>query len=270
LGQPTDVPAGSARRRGRATRFLTAAVLCGALLAPGVAQADRTPTARETRAIVRAAHAQAAKTQFVKVSDVRVSTAGPWAAATVALYHRSTPSTPQMTTDDLFVHTRGRWVDTAVDGKSREPPDRVLADLGFDTGDGSPSTVLVVIVAVVLAAIAGGFLLLVFGGLGMLFGSSGGGTTSGSAGGAAPRGGPVRTTPKPTEFEPAWRTHTPTETPCGRCGGSGREPPGGCGRCHGSGWYDNPYARPDGPSILPCDCGNRVCTGCGGRGRVSS
>jgi hypothetical protein len=243
---------------GRRLALLVTATSCAVLLVPAAARADRAPSRGERREIVRASRAEAAPTQFVKTSGVRVSTAGPWATARVALYSRRAPSKPEMTSDDLFVHTHGRWVDTAVDGKDREPPDRVLKDLGFDTG-GGPSTAGVVIFALLV------FFVVV--GVARLLG--GGGTRPPPVSYMPPTNASTTKPPTPARYEPIPAGPRKVNKPCPHCHGTGKEPRGSCGHCHGTGWKPNPSSTPGGPTILPCDCMNKVCTGpCHGSGQI--
>ncbi len=231
--------------------LLLAVVSCVPLTVPAVARADRAPTRAERRGIARAARAVASRTEFVRTSRVRISTVGHWAKAAVALYRRSAPSQPEMTSEEVFLHTHGHWVDGAK--THRQPPDRVLEDLGLDTG-GGPSTTLVVILIVVALVVVCSLL----------------GAITSPSGPPSPRFEPSPREP-PARAPYQVRVEPPTVMePCPRCHGTRKEPPGSCGLCYGTGWKPNPYSTPGGPTTLPCDCKNKTCTGpCGGTGQVA-
>jgi hypothetical protein len=84
-------------------------LLAALLVAPAAAQASREPRPSERAAIVRAARrTEAAPGVKVRVADVRVSTAGPWAVATVTLVY---PASSQEQ-EEHFRRAGARWIDT--------------------------------------------------------------------------------------------------------------------------------------------------------------
>ena len=107
-------------------------VLAALVVAPSTS-AHRRPTAREAAAIGHAAH-HSTLTSAVPCFHVRrvlVSTAGPWAKATLA------PCNPQQdqTAIGVFERRRGKWVLRDVlccgTGCSVRPPSAVRHDLGL-------------------------------------------------------------------------------------------------------------------------------------------
>lgn len=120
-------------------RALAVVLLSGLwLIFPAAAMASRAPTAAERSAIVRAAHAMVAPTERVRVSDIRVSTAGPWAAATLRLYLRGYPH-PEQVARDAFYNDHGHWREGDEVGVPEKFPHAVAEDLGFaDGGNGIP------------------------------------------------------------------------------------------------------------------------------------
>lgn len=81
------------------------------LALPTVAMAWRPPSKTERAAIVRAAQGspRAVPEKPVHVSDIRVSTVGPWAAATVTLYFGNEPDSAL----DVLREVHGKWTLTA-------------------------------------------------------------------------------------------------------------------------------------------------------------
>jgi hypothetical protein len=109
---------------------LTVTVLCLALAAS--AMAWRHPTRSERSAITRAASRTPTSPPHKKVHvrDIRVSTVGPWASATIAIYFGNVPD---YATDTLHkVH--GKWINDGA-GTSGEwcvMPRKDRRNLGFD------------------------------------------------------------------------------------------------------------------------------------------
>jgi hypothetical protein len=112
-----------------ATAVVVAVGLCLTLTAS--AAAWRHPTASERQAIVRVGKrtATAAPHPAVRVSFIRVSTVGPWAAATVTITVANAPDTAT-----LILHKmRGRWTNASVGTSGEEcvMPLKDRRNLGF-------------------------------------------------------------------------------------------------------------------------------------------
>ena len=115
-------------RRRTATAALISVFL--SLVFAAAATAWRNPTGHERRAItlvaVTAPHAGTAR---VHVSDIRVSTVGPWASATVTIYFGKTPDSA---TDILREHD-GQWRNASLGtaGEWCVMPAKDQRNLGF-------------------------------------------------------------------------------------------------------------------------------------------
>jgi predicted RNA-binding Zn-ribbon protein involved in translation (DUF1610 family) len=107
------------------------AVCCagvGLLAWPVGALAARDPTARERTAIIAAARrTEGGEGVKVKVKDIRISTAGPWAVATVTIV---LPASTQEQ-EEHFRRTAGRWTDTLREMPLADQRNLGLADAAF-------------------------------------------------------------------------------------------------------------------------------------------
>jgi hypothetical protein len=238
---------------GRLESGWTAGLLVGlafVLMLPAAASASRRATAGERAAIVRAAVAtKGSPTQLVRVSDIAISTAGPWATATVRLYLRSSPRDLEMASEDTFYRARGRWRDTANGNTpERTPPEAVVKDLGLpDQSTGSSHTTVIVAVVGILA------LLMVIGGRG----TRTAGTASGGSGSSTTRPQPVQA---PAEHR----------TTCSSCQGKGKHTchHGPCG-ARGGWWEPHPHSPGNQQWVICPVCSGRgqwTCDACHGRG----
>lgn len=138
------------------TAGCTLVAVAGAL--PAVAYASRQPTSRERAAITRAAvKTDGSPTQRVRVSQIVVSTAGPWATATVSLYLKRDPTTPEMVSEETFYRSHGEWLDTNnAKTPERTPPDAVVQDLSLPANPGQntgPSTLAYIIAGIIIVLI---------------------------------------------------------------------------------------------------------------------
>jgi hypothetical protein len=117
----------------RRTGLWLALLIAAGLWIPPSALAARDPTAAERVAITgAAAETEAGPTQRVVVTNIEVSTKGPWAVADVALYLRGVAEVEQEMTD-TFYKRGGRWLDTAnANTPERTMPAAVESDLGLD------------------------------------------------------------------------------------------------------------------------------------------
>lgn len=102
------------------------------LAAPDAALAARSPSHGEQAAIIAAAvSADGSPQQRVRVSDVRISTDGPWAAASVSIYRRGSSQLEQAE-EDTFYRVHGSWIDMAsADAPNIAMPAAVERDLGL-------------------------------------------------------------------------------------------------------------------------------------------
>jgi hypothetical protein len=106
---------------------LTAVVLCLTLASSAMAWRD--PSQTERQAITHAAERTAAPNKKVDVSNIRVSSVGPWASAEVTIY-------PLGSSTDILHNVRGRWT-LASNGTSEEwcvMPRKDQRNLGFGVG----------------------------------------------------------------------------------------------------------------------------------------
>ncbi|HEY1690331.1 MAG TPA: hypothetical protein VGF95_15865 [Solirubrobacteraceae bacterium] len=133
-----EMPWRSAPRRAAARmlgRKTASAALVGALalVCAAPALAWRTPGHSERRAIARVArqtpHAGSSR---VSVGDIRVSTVGPWASATVTIYFESEPDEAT----DILHKLHGRWVNAGAGtaGEWCVMPTKDQRNLGFSAG----------------------------------------------------------------------------------------------------------------------------------------
>jgi hypothetical protein len=120
-------------------------VAAALLIAPASAAAQRPPTKAERDAIVRTADVTDGGAGYtVTLADIRVSTVGPWAAATATIRTKASVQVEE----DTFYRGRRGWIDTGSAAfKSREIPSAVQDDLGLN---GSGSGNLLVNIAVAL------------------------------------------------------------------------------------------------------------------------
>src|SRR3954453_3080467 len=128
-GRRTRGAIGGGRRRAGAIAVVLTVVLSLTLTAS--AAAWRHPTASERRAIVRVGKRTptAAPHPTVRVSFIRVSTVGPWAAATVTITVANAPDTAT-----LILHkVRGRWTNAGAGTSGEEcvMPLKDRRNLGF-------------------------------------------------------------------------------------------------------------------------------------------
>ena len=128
-GRTTRGALGGGRRRAGATAVVVVMVLCLTLTAS--AAAWRHPSATERRAIVRVGKRTptAAPHTAVRVSFIRISTVGPWAAATVTITVANAPDTATLILHKL----RGRWTNANVGTSGEEcvMPLKDRRNLGF-------------------------------------------------------------------------------------------------------------------------------------------
>lgn len=128
-GRSQDLRARGFRRLARCAVVL--GLLC--LIWTASAWAWRRPTVRERRAISQvAAHTPHAGPSKVTVSNIRVSTVGPWASATVTIYFGSEPDNAV----DILHEVDAKWTN-ASDGTAGEwcvMPRKDQRNLGFPSG----------------------------------------------------------------------------------------------------------------------------------------
>ncbi|HEY3758821.1 MAG TPA: hypothetical protein VGL37_03620 [Solirubrobacteraceae bacterium] len=111
--------------------LLLTGVLCLVLVASALAW--RAPTRSEQQAITRVAErAPHAKRAHVHVSDIRVSTVGPWADATVTLYFGNAPDNAT----DILHRVHGKWINASLGtaGEWCVMPTKDQRNLGFSAG----------------------------------------------------------------------------------------------------------------------------------------
>ncbi|HJS96286.1 MAG TPA: hypothetical protein VJ741_18620 [Solirubrobacteraceae bacterium] len=240
---------GKALPRGFAASPASAVLACGALLlaTPAGALAARAPDRNERRAITRAALiTDGGPSLLIRASDIRVSTAGPWATAQVATYQARSPKQPEQVAVESFYRSHGRWLDTNnANTPERNPPAAVRADLGLQPNVSSSGGGLS---PLVIAAIAlGGVLVL-----------------SIVVAALRPERGPQTVTIRGPDPRPDPQPSGPGSRPrvCPRCSGA-REIRCPEYPCQGNGgWYaDDP--NHSGRPVW------RVCQRCHGRGKIT-
>lgn len=114
--------------------MITGLAVVALLLLASSSMAWRPPVRGEARAITRAARETptAYPNKTVHVSRIRVSTVGPWAAATITIYIRHSPDSAT----DILQKVGGRWVSVGA-GTSEEQcvmPVKDQRNLGFSEG----------------------------------------------------------------------------------------------------------------------------------------
>jgi hypothetical protein len=161
-----DRAAGGTWRPGLGAGLAALAICTFACLGlPTTAVASRAPSRVERVAITRAAiTTEGGQGLLIRVTDIRVSTAGPWAVATIALFRRKYLKKPEEIFDGTFYRDRGRWLDTnSIKTPHRTPPGAVVRDLGLapnpSKGGGGLSTLAIIGIVVggliLLSAIGG-------------------------------------------------------------------------------------------------------------------
>ena len=182
------------------------------------------------------------------MDGIRISTAGPWAIATVDTYQCRFPKHVEMSADESFYRDRGRWLDTnSISTPERTPSDAVVADLGLspNSSKGGGGLSMVEIIGIVL----GGLVLLSI--LGSMTGV---------------RGPDVDPPPKPSEPVEPWRLPHRTYPVC-----NGNKPV--CTICGGRKMVPNPNS-PDASHAEHVACYSRAnpvpCSRCQGRGYIDN
>lgn len=228
------------------------------LIAPASALAARSATTRERHAITHAAAiADSSPTQSVRVTNINVSTAGPWATATVSLYLKHDKK-PEMVSEETFFQLHGQWWDTTNgNAPHRTPPPAVVSDLGLPGSGGTSSNVAHIIAYVFIGLLVLGLLALI-GKISPRTGTrsagppsqTGGGVPAGTLSSWGPKG--RRTCPScggsrpacyvcqgrgtvPNPNFPQWGSQFMN---CTLCHGAGKTPPP-CPRCGDRGWVEN-------------------------------
>jgi len=222
------------------------------LLASAPALAARSATAPERRAITHAAAiADGSPTQRVRVTNIKVSTAGPWATATVAIYLKRT-KTPEMVSEETFFRLHGRWWDT-TDGNApqRTAPAAVVSDLGLPGSGDTASNVGHIIAYVFIGLLVLGVLALI------------GKISSATSAGAEPGGGGRTSSSGPQPFKPQYGTKPSEKCRYPACR-SGKVM---CHICHGRGSIQDPQTSQFHPCPGPCMRTGWVnCPRCNGKG----
>lgn len=240
---------------------LVGAGLCVMGAVPSTALASRVPRPNEREAITRAAVAtDGGPFLLIRVSDIRVSTAGPWATANVATYQRKYPKHPEMVAEESFYRFDGRWLDTNnANTPERNPPAAVVADLGLPSNANPHHGASHVILIAVLSVL--GFLLL----CGVI-----GDVLTRLVKGPGPQP-PEPNPPKPYPPEPQPGSepysYDPPKEKCMVCHGSGKMD---CYTCHGNRSIPDPNTGEPIPCVVCQATGksNVPCTNCHGTGWV--
>jgi hypothetical protein len=250
----------AARHRVNARRLglcLLALGACVWLLAATTALAARSPDPAERAAIERAARRDQAYRQYpikVAVSDIEVSTVGPWATAAVVVRAKENAAVLQELQEVYHRAQRG-WIGSENPHISNhEIPAKVKRDLGFSSPSGSSELLWVKIVVWVVMAFGA---LVILAGIAWLLSLVGGQGTTYSP--------PARfSTPQRVDSEP-WRPpQAKKRVPC----------PGGChaGRraCPRCGWQ-RAVQDPTTSVYVTCKtCGGQLfpCNTCHGAGWI--
>jgi hypothetical protein len=229
---------------------------------PSTALGSHPPHPNERTAITRAAIAtdgDRGRFLLVRVSDIRVSTAGPWATAIVTIFQRKFPRHPEMSAVESFYRDDGRWLDTAnANTPERNPPRAVQADLGLQPN--SPKGGSGLSTAAIIAIVLGAVLLI------SIIGSQGGGSSSSETfRSLAPS--------TPTHANMQTSGEKKQERPCTSCSTTGKLPCTHYKCQQRGGWWEPNPNNPGGQRWQVCpsclSAGGSVCGNCKGAGWIS-
>jgi hypothetical protein len=252
-----DSPGGGRRVNPRRLHLcLLALGICVWLLAAATSLAARSPDPAESAAIERAARRDQAYRQYpikVTVSDIKISTVGPWATAAVVVRAKKNSAVLQELQEVYYRARRGWVASEAPYLSSRVVPAKVERDLGLSPQGTSELLWVKILVWVVMALGATAILA----GLAWLLSRGGGQGDTNTA--------PARFSPPQRVDSEPWRPQAKKRVPCPAGCQGGRTACSGCGwrravqdpttsafvtcktcggqlflchRCHGAGWIE--------------------------------